>query len=394
MATLVFEHRADGLLANAASIKQRSQDGTYGIRNNATGAATVAASATDITPTSTGVYEVNVSSIVPGNYTAAFEIDESPDPIRWEYITFSVDEATTDFIGTRMMDIESALARRLGPYFRRVVTSGQQNLVLIQAIKSTLLQGEYEDLYLLRRGYLADGSKIVGFDETDRVRIVSEYDNTNGTFTPDQTWTIAPVVNEVVELMALHPDDEIKYAVQEGLRRCYFIDAVTVAFTTSDVEQNVSAVLGWLDDPELIKDVQYTYNNSLQGPIGVGWFKPYRSGNAIYVRMGSNPYPNATRFTIMRPAHTYVNGASSIAGPDDDEDLVAIDRNYAVMAAHVEAWRNFPAKLVPVASTGLAPSLKQVASEFTMESLRRRYKRPEFPQFSVPFGQTTPVLNL
>lgn len=394
MATLILQHRLEGQLADATSVLQRSEDGTYGIRNDASGAIEVAPSATPMTPTSLGVYEVNVDTLLAGRYTAAFEVTDSPEPPRWEYIPFTVDEVATGVIGTRLMDIESALARRLGPYFRRTVTTGSQNLVTINGVKSTIDAGEFEDLYLLRRGFLANGQRIVGFDDDDRIRTIATYDHTNGTFAPDRTWAIAPVANEIVELMALHPEDELRYVVIEGLRRCFFLDAVTVAFVTADVEQNVSSFLPWLTEPDLIKDVQYTYNASLYGPTGVGWFKPFRTGQDIYLRMGANPYPNSTRLTILRPAHTYVNGATSLVGPDDDEDIVAVDRNYATLAAHVEAWRNFPAKLMPIAQNGMAPSLKQVSNEFTLESFKHRYKRDILPQYSVPYSPNVPVLNL
>ena len=90
--------------------------------------------------------------------------------------------------------------------------------------------------------------------------------------------------------------------------------------------------------------------------------------------------------TALRPASTYVNETTSLTGPNDDDDTIAVDLEYAVAAGHVELWRIAPARLLPAAQVGLQISRKDVADEFTKLSLDRVGRRPRAVAFDEPFG--------
>ena len=73
-------------------------------------------------------------------------------------------------------------------------------------------------------------------------------------------------------------------------------------------------------------------------------------------------------------------------GPDDDEDILPIDVAYGAAAAHCEAWRRFPHRLLPAAQTGLQMSRQDSAREFTKLSMERCPQEPTRMILSNPTG--------
>lgn len=396
MSTLVLQHFRAGVLTNATAVYLRDSLAAYGIQNTSTGAAAVAPLG-PLVPVSAGIYEYNADALSPGTYRAAFEQQNTGSPTRWDYLNFTVEDTAAVIPGTKLADLERRVARRVGPFRWLQTTSGNLTTLTANRIKTSIPVGGYEDLFILRRGVLASGSIIANFNADDRIRQVSAYDNVNGVLTNDRAWAIAPIAGEMFELHYLEPEDQLRYSVVEGLRRCFFTDAITVNFASGNAEQKLTSFMPWLTNPEWIKDVLWSYSGALSGPSPVGWARPYVVGSDLYIRLHANPYPNATRFIVLRPVFSYVNGATSLVGPNHDEDVVNVDINYAIAAAHVEAWRNFPDMLMPAAVGGLHPSLPEVAKDFTL--LSRTYGRYRGPgqmnsriQFATPFGTDTSVV--
>jgi len=120
-------------------------------------------------------------------------------------------------------------------------------------------------------------------------------------------------------------------------------------------------------------------------PATMPWFTPYTRAGHVWLKLAGYA-PLGLLVTALRSAGTYINAATSITGPNDDDDILAVDLEYATAAAHVELWRMAPARLLPAAQVGLQISRKDVADEFTKLSLDRVGRRPRSVMFGEPFG--------
>lgn len=369
------------------TVKLTDSGATYGIKNTSTGAVAVAPTG-DIAATTPGLYEYDTSALPEGTYQASWEVTRSSGAT-YTLVVFTIDAAGSAPLGPTLQEIERRLAARVGPYTRpRPFGAGSTaSLGLVPTMKSSLSLLEWEDLWLLRRGRFADGSAVVGFDSTDRTRLVAEYDPTLGTLKPDREWAVPPTEGELFELHHLHPEDELRIAVLDGLARCYFWDTVTVTTTSRLAERNITASLPWLVDTRQIRAVEYSYpNQPTLRPVAVGWYKAVRKADGVYLQAQADPYPNSLVITALRPASSYVNGATSVLGPNDDDDQIAVDLAYAVAAAHVEAWRSFPERLISTSRLGYKMSQQMAAREFTKLSLARVSFPPDDIRMGDPGG--------
>lgn len=382
MPDISLQHSVNGVLTNAVSVALSDATVTYGIRRTATAAVEVTPTAA-ITPSSTGVYTYDTSALTGDTYEAVWKIEYPSAVFSYRSQTFTVDPAAA-YTGVRLMDIEVMLAERCGPYYAEAAGAGSTTgLVQVPTLVSSIDSGEFSDLYLLRRGRTATGAAVVGVTSADRIRQVSEVNLAAGQFVADRAWAVAPAAGELIELLALHPDRELRKAVKAGLKRCYFVDRVSLAATAA-VELDLTASASWITLPSDVQEAESTAATSTL-PEALPWHRPYTRGGHVWLQLAGYA-PLGLEVTAKRRASTYVNGATSQVGPDDDDDLVAVDAEYATAAAHVELWRIAPRVLLPGAQVGLQLSRKDCADEFRKLSDARCPPQPRQIRFREPVG--------
>lgn len=399
MATITLNRTVDGTLTSTTDGESSSpliavylsdSTATFGIKLNSSGA-TVVAPTSAITATSSGVYDYDVSALAAGSYTVVWKITAGSVT---SYITqtFSIDDAVAVVDGCTLADIERETAYRLGPFIWETAASGSTGSVIITAFRSSLSAlDNVQDLYILRRGFNADGTAVVGFNSADRIRLVASIETSTGAVTPDRSWANAPAAGESIEFHHLHPQRELRKAVLEGLKRCYSYDTTSIVFTAQASERDLTASVPWIRRRQQVANIQINYQNSYYIPQEA-WFNAFEKTGHVWIRAARDPYPNSMVVTAIRPAFTYVNNSNSNAGPDDDDDIIKVDVNYAAAAAHCEAYRRFAYALTAASQTGLQTSKKEASSEFTRQTMQWCPLHPQRIQLSYPMGYYGPEL--
>ena len=331
-----------------------------------------------VIPTTPGSYSVTVN-LAPGAYTAywRFLISGFPDDLINRLFYLDQPVVVTD--GHTLMAIERNVARRLGPYIRLTAETtnlAEETSTIDRAytgrLKSTLHLRTYEDQYILRRGVNLQNLRIPQYDADDRVRIVAQYDTGHGLLYNDRVWKYVPdsANAELIEILYLDPDLEMRPSVLDGLRRCFFWDQYVVSTTEPGYTQhiNLSQAVPWIISPSQVKEVGYSYPSTRYRPTRLPWWRVTRSGKTLTLWTQGTTAGNLS-ITALRPVHTLVNEELSLVGPNDDLDLVYVPMDYAVWACIVELWKNIPERLQPLIKEGLRTDLKAAAAEFTKKSL-------------------------
>ena len=119
--------------------------------------------------------------------------------------------------------VEREVASRVGPFALLEVRTADQGGLTVEALKSTIDLGGWEDLSLLRRE---------ATQAADRVARVKSYDPPLGQLTPDRRYVTAPTPGEPVELHHL-PPDLLRRGVRAGLRRCFTQWRLPIEVTTA-----------------------------------------------------------------------------------------------------------------------------------------------------------------
>lgn len=356
MSVLSIQRTKNGVLesADSATISVASQAGVIVIPPTA------------VTPTSAGVYSYDTPPLAAGNYTASWTFVVAGYTNDVVIRTFQVETTAAISDGITLAEIEQAIASRIGPYDKVVAhSSSSETAVVVSKLISTIDSGDYEDRYLLRRGFASTGEYIVGFTETDRQRSVAEYLSSIGRLSPDNAWTNAPEEGESLELHYLEPE-ALREVAREGLRRCYFWDTIEISSNTYLSDINVTLIAPWITRPSQIRRVQhgrYAYQTQ-----NVLWFEPYQMGRSVWLRI-TVPNIGAIRIEALRPHFSFVNETYSAVGPNNDSDVLSVDREYAARAGHVAAWMMHTPRLTPVAVQGLAIPMAQAAAAFTVASM-------------------------
>jgi hypothetical protein len=297
--------------------------------------------------------------------------------------------------GVRLMDIEKAVARQCGTYRRLKAAAGDTSLtIVVQRLKSSQNLGSFEMEFVLRRGLYWDDSYIPGFYEDDRVRGIAGYASSSGTLTVDASYQLSVQENEAIEAMYLDPDEELRVAVLDGLKRCFFWDTIQLTPTTVYGEDiNVSSLAPWITSPQWIRAMRYGLLGSGVAPSRVGWWEPYQSGKNVMLR-SKGAWPGSIELWVLRPHSSFVNGEISYSGPTADLDVLYVDPSYAVAAGVLEVWRQFPERVAPTATQEMRIARKDAAAEFTKKSMMIANQIPEYPMIDFSRTDITQIGNL
>lgn len=356
MSTIGYHRTVDGVLTSADSA-------TLTIENSA---GTIIVNEVAVVPSSAGVYVYDVTAFQPGRYTATWTFVVAGFANDVVAVSFQIEGSVSGMRGVRLMTIEQGIARRVGPYAKfRAAPGATQSSVLIRRLLSNLDQGDWEGMYLLRRGLYADGSLVDNFNDDDRIRIVSTYTSAIGSLTPDYDWNIAPAENEEIELHTLDPEQELRPAATNGLSRCYFYDTIQVATTTYLRDLDLTDIAPWITRPEQIRRVTHGRYNYLD--MKAPFFHARQIGSTIWLQTA---IPNLGTMDILalRPHSSYVNDEMSFSGPDHDLDILHVDLRYAVIAGHMSCWEEHAPRLQRAAARNYTATREDVANEFTTRS--------------------------
>lgn len=288
-----------------------------------------------------------------------------------------------------LAEIEREVAPRVGPYRREVAATGGTSSFTVTALVSSVEQEKVENLYILRRGKKTDGTAVPSFTAANRVRLVKTHTLSTGAVEPDNPYTVAVVADEYVEFHHLHPDGELRPAVQAGLRRCYFVDRSQLTLSAAASERDLTALASWISDPSAVLEVEHLTSGSTELPRRVGWWQAFLKATGVFLQANPDPYPNLLLVTSRRPHSSYVNAAVSTTGPVNDDDTLAVSLEYAAAAGHVECWRRLKARVAGPAQSGKAVSQEEAAREFTRQAYRNYQPPARRAQFSQPFRRHT-----
>jgi hypothetical protein len=259
-------------------------------------------------------------------------------------------------------------------------TTATSSYVVIPSLQSSIDQDVIPNLYLLRRGVLGDGTPTPDpIPAYDRIRTVYSVDAASGRVQPDRPWQVSPYPFEQFEVHHLHPDQELFPAIQAGLRRCFLEDRVQLP-AGYYYEWDVTAVLPYVTDVSQIRRAQV-------GPWPSGWpgwwrgplelpYACYGQGGHIWLRISGSvywgPFWGGVLLTLHRSHFSLVNGTDTVGGPTLDSDVLSVDIDWIVSAAHVEAWVRFPARMQAAAATGLQATRQDAAAELQRQGYLHR----------------------
>lgn len=264
--------------------------------------------------------------------------------------------------------LEQEVARRTGPFFQAAQdpstpTTSTTTAAYMPTLKTSALLGGPENLWLVRRGVRVDGSPTsLVVQAADRARLVQSFDPSAGRVVVDRNWSNPMQPDELADLMHLHPEQELRVAVQAGLRRCFFVDRGRVYPNVSGSITDLTVTLPWLIGPDQVMRLTGGADTSAGGDRP---FEPYSQAGHVLIKGASS----GDYVTALRPVWSWVNGADSATGPTNDADELMVDLDYAASAGHIEAWHLFPSHLYAAAAGNLQATQEMAAREFTRQSL-------------------------
>ena len=264
--------------------------------------------------------------------------------------------------------LEQEVARRTGPFFQAAQASGEPTSstatsALMPALQTNSLLGGPENLWLVRRGVLADGTPTSApINPQDRERMVQTFDAGAGRVIVDRNWQQPMYPSELADFLHLHPSQELRPAVLAGLRRCFLQDTISITPTGGYGDTDLTYLAPWITDPSQVLEVQTGYSRP-------EYSTPFKAAiHRGHVMLTASAYPGGW-VTALRPHWSWVNGADSTTGPVSDDDVLSVDLDYAASAGHVEAWRNFPSRMFAAAAGNLQATQEMAAREFTRQSM-------------------------
>ena len=271
-----------------------------------------------------------------------------------------------------LAELEREVARRTGPFIQAAQdvgepTSSTTTSAIMPSLKTNALLGGPENLWLLRRGVLLDGSATsLPINPADRERLVQTFDPGAGRVIVDRNWRDAMYPSELADFTHLHPAQELRVAVLAGLRRCFFADTVQALLTSQYGDIDLTVQHPWITSPSQVLRAQYGWTK----PSGDAPFEATMQAGHVMLAGTHGTYAPANSWvTVLRPHSSWVNGGTSAVGPTDDDDELAVDLDYAAAAGHIEAWHLFPSRLFAAAAGNLQATQRMAAEEFTRQAM-------------------------
>jgi len=271
-----------------------------------------------------------------------------------------------------LAQLEQEVARRTGPFFQaaqdsQTPTTSTTISAYMPTLKTSSLLGGPENLFLLRRGVLSDGTPVASatFSTDDRIRMVQTFDSSAGRIVVDRNWSYPMQPRELADFTHLQPQQELHQSVLAGLRRCYLPDLVAGVVTSGYGDMDLTSTYPWITAPSQVQRVQYGWMR----PWGEAPFEATLQQGHVMLRGAWGPYaPTSVWVTALRPVASWVNGADSTTGPTGDNDVLAVDLDYAAAAGHIEAWHLFPSRMFAAAAGSQQATQQMAAQEFTRQS--------------------------
>lgn len=270
-----------------------------------------------------------------------------------------------------LAQLEQEVARRTGPFMQAAQdnaspTSSTATSAIMPSLKSNALLGGPENLWLIRRGVLADGTATPSpVQAVDRERMVQTFDASAGRVIVDRNWSNPMQPNELADFVHLHPSMELRQSVLAGLRRCFLEDVEEVDPNVQYGPIDVTAQLAWVTDPNQILRVQYGW---LQPSGDAPFSTTMQTGHVLLAGVWGSGAASSVWVTFRRPAWSIVNDLDS-TGPTLDTDVLQVDLDYAAAAGHIEAWHLFPSRMFAAAAGNLQASQEMAARELTRQAL-------------------------
>lgn len=274
-----------------------------------------------------------------------------------------------------LAQLEQEVARRTGPFFQAaqdasVPTTSTTIAAYMPTLKTSALLGGPENLWLVRRGILADGTPVTPglYDFHDRTRMVQSFDSAAGRVVVDRNWRNPMQPNELADFVHLHPDQELRPSVLAGLRRCYFQDRGRIGseFITTDGDIDLTAQLPWLTSSAQVLRVQCGFPGAY---YDVAYEVVSQAGHVLLGSGIGYVSPGALWLTALRPHISWVNDTDSTDWPSHDNDTLDCDLDYAAAAGHIEAWHMWPSHMFAAGAGNLQATQQMAAQEFTRQSL-------------------------
>lgn len=287
-----------------------------------------------------------------------------------------------------LAELDQEVARRTGPFFQAAQDSGEPTsstttAAIMPSLKSNAVLGGPENLWLLRRGVLIDGTPVaLPLQAVDRERLVQAFDAGAGRVIVDRNWRDPMQPSELADFTHLHPSQELRKAVLAGLRRCFIEDVEEVDPNVQYGPIDVTAQYPWVTHPAQVLRVQY------------GWLQPggdapfdvtMQTGHVLLGGAWGGSAASSVWVTFMRPAWSWVNGADS-DGPIDDDDELVVDLDYAAAAGHIEAWHLFPSRMFAAAAGNMQATQEMAAREFSRQAIIHAPRAPQRLAFNEVVG--------
>jgi len=280
---------------------------------------------------------------------------------------------------TTIAELEQETARRLGPFQIQIVdgttpATSTVGYAVVPALQSLIGLNTIDNLFLLRRGTLANGTASPVVAPADRQRMVVDLDPSSGRVQVDRTWQTPPAPNEQLEFMHLDPAQELRPAVMAGLHRCLVSERVLLG-PGYIYECDLTASLPWLQHASQVQRVQTGpypsgYPGWAGGPLDVP-YETFMECGHVWLRVGGSaawgPFYGGLLLTLIRPADSLTGGGCSDV-PSSDSDTIAIDIEYAAAACHIEAWKRIPARMQAASAAGWQTTKAEAAAEFTRQA--------------------------